>query len=102
MPDIKTTDELLRVTLLKAPAPEMQKLLALSTSHAPSAREIREIDATCSGDYGALVFIGERPAYDFWPDWMQEIADYARRLGADYVLLDADAPRAPYLTVWDW
>lgn len=103
--------------------PNIRKVLDLSTAHLPEHLFNSEVDGdganVDSYHWGTVVYPLEHGALLWVPDDPGESAEagtqgettqadvlrvqvYARSLGCDYVLFDADADEDPRLPTWNW
>ncbi|MBI1758155.1 MAG: hypothetical protein HYR62_02855 [Actinobacteria bacterium] len=91
----------------------IRKLLDLSTTHLPEDLGTHALGAAPGvvahrTDHGWLMWVPDDPdesavvMRDMPPGVVLAIQRYARALGCDYVLFDADGHRAGDLPVWDW
>jgi len=54
------------------------------------------------GQYGWFVWVGAHETVGDMPADLRAVLKYARAAGADYLMLDADAPKLPDLTTHEW
>jgi hypothetical protein len=91
--------------------PRIIKMLDATTGHLPEqiCQDLNGYDGVIATDreYGWLLWVPEDPAehaegYGDIPAEVVTLQVFARGLGCDYVLLDADAARVEGLPHWDW
>jgi len=105
--------QLTATCLTGGPASSVRLLLNLSNAHLPEQLGKSGLD-TAPGvlahptDSGWLMWVPNNPdqsaaaTVDRVPETVLAIQRYARSLGCDYLLFDADADRVDNLPTWDW
>jgi hypothetical protein len=95
-------------------APSVRKFLDLSTSHLPSNEFGEEMNGhpwivSHRMEFGWFVYCGDSEAQrnaiemdEPIPNELVYLLGYARGLGCDYILFDADGPVVEGLPIWSW